>query len=83
MCVCVQLGPAQGKLSLLSLAGHLGGSWFSPAAMCLECQVEPGLALRSWASFSDFIPVAVAREVKFLQLDSASDKLAESVLTNG
>lgn len=45
--------------------------------------MEPGLALRSWASFSDFIPVAVAREVKFLQLDSASDKLAESVLTTG
>lgn len=34
------------------------------------------LALRSPARFSDFILVAVAREVKFLPLDSASDMLA-------
>lgn len=71
----MHLGPAQGQLSLLSLAGYLAGSWFSPVATCLECQVEPVRALRSWASFSDFIPVSVAHEVKFLPLDSASDKL--------
>lgn len=41
------------------------------------------LALRSWARFSDFILLAVAREVKFLRLDSASDKLAERVLRAG
>lgn len=38
--------------------------------------MEPLLALRSPARFSDFILVAVAREVKFLPLDSASDMLA-------
>lgn len=58
-------------------------SGFLQRPLCLECQVEPVLALRSWASFSDFIPIVVAREVKFLQLDSASDKLAESILRAG
>lgn len=74
---CVQLGPPCSEKALLSLAGYLGGCWVSPAATCLECQVEPVLALRSQARFSDFIPVMVAREVKFLPPDSASDTLAE------
>lgn len=72
----MQLGPAQGKLSefsrlfrwiLFFSSGHVFGVPGGAGAS------SPGLRV------SDFIPVA--REVKLL--DSASDKLAESVLKAG